>query len=153
MFQNLKKLFYIKTRIFAYILLVMLAWWVWWYFTDVAIMVGNYGKLHTYIDVMLSIMMIVGFPLFLLGFWHKVTLFGQQSITGKSSTGMIGGLIGTIISGASCCGSTLAIYFGLLPLMTFLPYDGLEIKILGTLGLLYALYDVLKNLEICEVKS
>jgi len=115
-------------------------------------MVGNYGKLHTYIDVMLSIIMIVGFPLFLLGFWHKVTLFGQKSITGKSSTGMIGGLIGTIISGASCCGSTLAIYFGLLPLMNFLPYDGLEIKILGTLGLLYALYDIMKNLEVCQVK-
>jgi hypothetical protein len=66
---------------------------------------------------------------------------------------MIGGLIGTIISGASCCGATLAVYFGLLPLLTALPYSGLEIKILGTLGLLYALYDVLKNLEICEVKS
>ncbi len=153
MFQNLSKLFSTKSRIFIYIILVLMAWGVWWYFTDVAIMVGNYGKLHTYIDVMLSIMLIVWFPLFLLGFWYKVTLFGQQSITGKSSTGMIGGLIGTIISGASCCGATLAVYFGLLPLLTALPYSGLEIKILGTLGLLYALYDVLKNLEICEVKS
>jgi len=37
--------------------------------------------------------------------------------------------------------------------MTLLPYDGLEIKILGTLGLLYALYDVVKNLEVCQVKK
>lgn len=60
--------------------------------------------------------------------------------------------MGTILSGCSCCGLTLASYFGLLPLMSFLPYSGLEIKILGTLGLLWALYDTYKNLETCRVK-
>ena len=115
-------------------------------------MVGNYGKLHTYTDVALSMVMIFGFPLFLIAFAHKSMLFGSSSIDTKTGTGMIGWIIWTIISGASCCGATLAIYFGLLPLMTLLPYDGLEIKILGTLGLLYALYDVMKNLEVCQVK-
>lgn len=43
---------------------------------------------------------------------------------------MVGGIIGTIISGASCCGATLAASFGLLPLMSLLPYDGLEIKLI-----------------------
>lgn len=115
-------------------------------------MIGNYGKLHTYTDVALSMNMILGFPLFLMGFWHKSSLFGKNSIDAKTSTGIMGGIIGTIISGASCCGATLAAYFGLLPLMNFLPHDGLEIKILGTLGLLYALYDILQNLEVCQVK-
>ena len=65
---------------------------------------------------------------------------------------MIGGIIGTILSGCSCCGLTLAASFGLLPLMTILPYDGLEIKILGALGLLYATWDIMVNLETCRVK-
>lgn len=152
MLQNLKKLFSTKMRIFAYISLILIAWSVWWYFTDVSIMIGNYGKLHTYTDVALSMVMIVGFPLFLIGFSYKASLFWKKTINTQSGTGMISGTIGTIISGASCCGATLATYFWLLPLMTLLPYDGLEIKILGTLGLLYALYDIMKNLEVCQVK-
>ena len=116
-------------------------------------MIGNYGKLHTYTDVALSMVMIFGFPLFLVAFWYRSMLFGKKSVSTKTGTGIVGGIIGTLISGASCCGATLATYVGLLPLMTLLPYDGLEIKILGTLGLLYALYDVVKNLEVCQVKK
>lgn len=154
MFQNLKKLFSTKSRIIAYIILIAIAWGVWWYFTDIAIMLGNYGKVHTYTDITLSMIMIFGFPLFIMGMYHKWSLFGKhENLHKKSLLGTIGGTIGTILSGCSCCGLTLASYFGLLPLMNFLPYDGLEIKILGTLGLLYALYDIMKNLEVCQVKK
>lgn len=34
--------------------------------------------------------------------------------------------------------------------MTLLPFSGLEIKALGVAGLLYALYDIIKNLENCK---
>jgi hypothetical protein len=37
--------------------------------------------------------------------------------------------------------------------MNLMPYDGLEIKLLGALGLLYALYDLMKNLETCKIVS
>ncbi len=117
-------------------------------------MVGNYGKLHTYTDVALSMVMIFWFPLFIMGLYHKGNLFGKhENLHKKSLLWTISGTIGTILSGCSCCGLTLASYFGLLPLMNLLPYDGLEIKILGTLGLLYALYDIMKNLEVCQVKK
>jgi hypothetical protein len=117
-------------------------------------MFGNYGKFHTYTDIVLSMIMIFGFPLFIMGMYHKGSLFGrQENLQGKSIVGTISGTIGTILSGCSCCGLTLASYFGLLPLMNFLPYDGLEIKILGTLGLLWALSDILRNLETCRVKK
>jgi hypothetical protein len=67
--------------------------------------------------------------------------------------GASGGIIGTIISGASCCGGTIAIYFGLIPLMTLLPYDGLEIKGLAVLGLLWAIWDLYTHLETCRMKK
>jgi hypothetical protein len=35
--------------------------------------------------------------------------------------------------------------------MNLLPYDGLEIKIIGTIGLLWALHDTYKNLEVCRM--
>jgi hypothetical protein len=116
-------------------------------------MFGNYGEIHTYTDIGLSAIMIIGFPLFLIALYHKGMLFGkQQTLEKKNILGTLGGTIGTILSGCSCCGLTLASYFGLLPLMNLLPYDGLEIKILSTIGLLYALYDILKNLETCTWK-
>lgn len=152
MLHNLQKVFSSSLRIFAYIFIVLIAWGIWWFFTDVAIMFGNYGALHTYIDIGLSLIMVFGFPLFLMGFWYKSMLFWRDTLTKKSGTGIIGGIMGTIISGASCCGLTLASYFGLLPLMSLLPYDGLEIKTIAALSLLYALYDMLKNLETCKVK-
>jgi hypothetical protein len=93
-------------------------------------MFGNYGKVHTYTDITLSWAMILGFPLFLIAIYYKGMLYGKKETTQqKNIIGMIGGALGTILSGCSCCGLTLASYFGLLPLMNFLPYNGLEIKI------------------------
>ncbi len=167
MISSLSLLFHSKLRILSYIILVTVSSGIWWYFTDTRSMLGNYGKIHTYIDVGLSIIMIVGFPLFLVALSHKGMLFWNtkqqtkkisqlQEKTSFSKTnilGTLGGTIGTILSWSSCCGLTLASYFGLIPLMNILPYSGLEIKILGTLGLLYALYDILKNLETCTWKK
>lgn len=40
-----------------------------------------------------------------------------------------------------------------MPIMNLLPYDGLELKTLGLLGLLSGLYQVLMYLEVCKVKK
>ena len=34
-------------------------------------MFGNYGPIHTYTDIILSLLMIIGFPLFLIGMLYK----------------------------------------------------------------------------------
>ncbi len=153
MLQNFKKIFSSPVFLLSYVFLVFSAFGIWWYFTDVQIMFGNYGKLFTYTDISLSMLMILGFPLFLVGILYKGFRFGyRENLDTKTGIGTISGIIGTILSGCSCCGLTLASYFGLLPLMSFLPYSGLEIKILGTLGLLWAIRDTYQNLESCRVK-
>jgi hypothetical protein len=153
MLQSLFSLFHSKLRILSYIILVLISSGIWWYFTDIRIMFGNYGEIHTYTDIVLSIIMILLFPLFILAIIYKGRKYWKRTdINSKSFIGMMGGSIGTILSGCSCCGLTLASYFGLLPLMGFLPYDGLEIKILWALGLLYATWDILVNLETCRIK-
>ena len=152
MYSNLKTLFSSPQRLISYLILTLLAGILWWYSTDIRIMFGNYGGLHTYTDIVLSILMILIFPLFLVALGYKSWTYGKRADIGaKTSTGIIGGIMGTIISGASCCGATLAASFWLLPLMSLLPYDGLEIKILGALGLLYATWDIMKNLETCKI--
>lgn len=37
--------------------------------------------------------------------------------------------------------------------MAFLPYDGLELKVIATVGLIYALTDILRNLEVCTIRK
>lgn len=153
MYSNLKTLFSSPARILTYIILVLLAWALWWSMTDILIMFGNYGELHTYTDIMLSVVMILIFPLFLVALGYKSWTYGKRAdMSGKTGIWVIGGTIGTILSGCSCCGLTLAASFWLLPLMSFLPYDGLEIKIVWALGLLYATWDIMVNLETCRVK-
>jgi hypothetical protein len=152
MYTNLTHLFSSLGRLTIYSILVLIAGLIWWYFTDIRIMFGNYGEIHTYMDIALSWIMILGFPLFLMAVYHKGMLFGHKETTQKKNIfAMIGGTLGTILSGCSCCGLTLASYFGLLPLMNILPYDGLEIKVLGTVGLLYALWDIIIHLETCQI--
>jgi hypothetical protein len=37
--------------------------------------------------------------------------------------------------------------------MTALPYDGLELKVIAVIGLLWANYDLYKYLELCKMKK
>jgi uncharacterized membrane protein len=75
MYQNLKNLFSSPSRVIAYIILTIIAGLIWWFFTDIRIMFGNYGELHTYTDIILSVMMILVFPLFLIAIYHKGMMF------------------------------------------------------------------------------
>ncbi len=71
MFSQIFKVLSSPRFFLSYILLVLIAFGIWWYFTDVRIMLGNYGKPFTYTDVSLSMLMVVGFPLFLVGLFYK----------------------------------------------------------------------------------
>ncbi|MBX9808783.1 hypothetical protein K2X92_00125 [Candidatus Gracilibacteria bacterium] len=154
MLSNFKILLSSPKRILAYFVLVIIFSLVWWYATDIRIMFGNYGNIHTYTDIGLSIFIIILFPLLIISIFYKSWTYGKRAdIELNTINGAISGIIGTIISGASCCGATLATYFGLLPLMSFLPYDGLELKILGTIGLAYGLWSSINHLTVCKTKK
>ena len=154
MFDNFLKPFKRTILLTLYIILLVSGFFLWRIFTDTGIMFGNYGKVFTYIDITLSMVIITLFPLFLIGVIYKGLLFGKkETLNTKTSIGTGWWIIGTIISGASCCGSTLALSFGLLPLMNILPYNGMELKIIGLLGLLWALRDLYRNLETCQLQK
>ena len=54
--------------------------------TDIIIMFGNYGELHTYTDIMLSAVMILIFPLFLIALGYKSWRYGKRAdMGGKTS--------------------------------------------------------------------
>lgn len=154
MYLLILKPFQKPTLFSLYVFLVIVLLLLWWNFTNIEIMFWNYGNFHTYADIIFSMIIVFCFPLFLIGITYKWLLFWvRETIGWKNGIGASGGIIWTIISGASCCGSTLAIYFGLIPLMTLLPYDGLEIKLFAVIWLLWANYDLYKYLEVCRIKK
>ena len=154
MIDNLKILFTSTTRIFAYFILVLLLTLIWWYTTDIRVMFGNYGNVHTYTDIGLSIFIIIFFPLLIISIFYKSWKYWKRAdIELNTINWAISGIIWTIISGASCCGATLATYFGLLPLMSFLPYDWLELKILWAAWLAYWLWNSIRHLTVCKIKN
>jgi hypothetical protein len=82
MYQNLKTLISSPCRIVTYTILVLFATSLWWYSTDIRIMFGNYGDLHTYMDIVLSIVMVLIFPLFLVALFYKSYKYGKRADMG-----------------------------------------------------------------------
>ena len=111
MFTNLKLIFSQKKYIFGYIALVLFFGALWWYFTDIKLMFGNYGAVQASIDTAASIINIFLFSLFIIAWIFRSIMFGKLSHKGDS-TGFLGGIIGVLISGSICCGSSLLIPLG-----------------------------------------
>lgn len=99
MFSSLRKILSSFSRKIAFASGIFIGFSLWWYFTDVAIMIGNYGIRHTSLDVGLSMIMVVCFPLFLMALYHKGMIFGKkETLEKKNIFGTLGGITGTIIS-------------------------------------------------------
>ena len=54
-----------------YTFLVGAGYLLWRRFTDTEVMFGNYGALYTYTDITLSALIIILFPLFIIGVIYK----------------------------------------------------------------------------------
>lgn len=97
-------------RLTIYLMAVILSGWIWWNFTDIEIIFGNYGYWYGVIDVSLSIITILVFPLFIIAWIYRSYVLGGGGQK-RERIGFFSGIIGVIISGSSCCGLTLATYF------------------------------------------
>ncbi len=71
MFKNLIHLFSSTKRLIICIALIIALALLWWYATDIRIMFGNYGNIHTYTDIILSIIMIITFPIFIVALIYR----------------------------------------------------------------------------------
>lgn len=156
-FANISLIFKNPKYIIGYILGVIFFGFLWYKFTDFNLMRGNYGIAHYYYDGIISWINILAFPFFITVWIYRSYTLGSQSATGEKA-GFLGGIIGIIISGSICCGSSILLAFGTSALTRFisgnpfLPFKGLELKTLGVIILLYALYSLLTKLLVCERK-
>lgn len=154
-FQNIQKIFKNPKYSISYIILVIILAFLWYSFTDLTLIRGNNGEFYFWSDTIISWINILGFPLFILAWIYRSYTLGSTSQKSEK-LGFLGGVIGILISGSLCCGSSLFLVFGASALTNifskYLPYGGLELKIFGAIILLCALFSLLKNLLVCKVK-
>lgn len=120
-------------------------------FTDYQLIKGNLGAFYLYVTISLQFLISLLFSIFLPISVYKYIKFSSFSIK-ENSTSFAGTFLGIIVAGCPACSITLASYIGLGTIISFLPYHGLELKIIAVPMLIYANYSILKDLNICKIK-
>jgi len=144
-FSNKKYLFF---SFFSFLFIGI----IFYYFTEVELIRGNFGEAYLWIQILLQLFISILFAMFLPISVYKYVKFSNFSVKENSSS-VFGTFLGVLVMGCPACSITLASYVGLAGLISILPFFGLELKVLALAFLLYANYSLLINLNACNVKK
>lgn len=158
MLQNLKKILIYRVSFFTWWITTFLAFYLWYSYSDIKYVAWNYQSYtFAYLDTFFSWVMILCFPIILSGIVYKSLHFWKKNIKKRSSfLGILSGILSTFITGCVCCGVSLLSLLGFTSVIAFLeilPYNGLEVKAVAVVLLIYSTLDTLKNLEVCKIKK
>jgi len=122
------------------------------YFTNLDLIVGNIGYNYMWAQIIMQILITILFGLFVPISIHKFRMFNSVSTKENLSSGS-GTFLGLLVAGCPACSITLASYLGFGSIISFLPWYGLELKIIAVFLLIYANISLLKKLNVCEIKK
>ncbi|MFT4244008.1 MAG: hypothetical protein ACMXYB_00955 [Candidatus Woesearchaeota archaeon] len=112
----------------------------------------NYGIIYYNLVWVLQILISVLLSLFILLTAFRVSYFSTTSLT-QNGIGGLSSTLGILVAGCPACSITIASYLGLASFISFLPYDGLELKLLSFILLLIVNFYLLKDLQVCKFKK
>ncbi len=148
--DNIKQVFNQKKYIAVTVITALIIGYFMFYFTNYDLIEGNMGHLYANLQVLLQLLFSV-----LIGI--NVSLLFYQINTASAAKGAgstaIGSILGIIVSGCPSCGITLASYIGLASFFSFLPFYGIEIKIIGVFVLVYSTFSISKRIGKCEISE
>lgn len=122
------------------------------YFTNLDLIQGNFGHSYMWAQIILQVLITILFALFVPISVYKFLEFNSFSLKENTTSGL-GTFFGVLVAGCPACSITLASYFGLAGLVSYLPWYGLELKIIAVPLLVYANYSLLKDLKVCKIKN
>ena len=120
--------------------------------TDDLLIKGNLGLSYYYINLISQFLISILFSSFLTFFIYKYFKFSTFDVK-NSSTSFIGTFFGILVAGCPACSLTVASYIGLASLVSFLPFFGLELKLISIIMLIYANYSTINSLNTCQLGS
>lgn len=148
--ENFKEVYSNKNYIIFTFITFTLIYTLFHYFTNSTIIKGNFGGLYLYTTILFQVIISLLFALFLPISIYKYVKFSNFSIK-ENSTSAFGTFLGILVAGCPACSITLASYLGLASIISFLPYYGLELKIIAVPLLAYSNYSILKDLNTCKI--
>lgn len=149
MLQNAKKILVQKYFIVYFFVWAFLIAAPTYFFLDVDLVTGNIGSWFVYTEIILTALSAILFGFFLASLMYKIKYFSPKT----GAEWAIGWFFVMVVSGCPSCSITLAYYVGVAGFISSLPYHGLELKVLWILLIIYAIYDQLKYLETCKLKT
>lgn len=121
--------------------------------TNYALIKGNYGAVYLYFQVISQTLISFLFALFLAIAIYKYVKFSNPKLKKAEGASFIATIVAIILGGCPGCSITLVTYLGLSGVVSLLPYNGLEIKLITIPLLIFASYSTLQNLNTCSVKK
>lgn len=121
------------------------------HFTNSPMIKGNFGLVYYYTVIFAQILISLLFGIFLPVTVYKYVKFSSFNLKENTSS-FIGTFLGVLVAGCPACSITVASYLGLAGIVSFLPWYGLELKIIAIPMLIYANYSGLKDLNVCKMK-
>jgi len=109
------------------------------------------GVNDTFINLLLLFIIAVLFGVFAALFVYKIKIVRQTSSTGILGT--LGITVGLFSAGCPTCGAFLFSMIGMPLALFYLPFKGLELKVLSILMLLISNYLIARSLTVCKINK
>ncbi len=124
------------------------------YFTNIEYIMNTLGPRWVLFEVIVG-----GLSVLLTGIFfglsaYKISFFrvGQGAqISTQTTLGAIGSFLSFCVAGCPSCSITLISYIGLSSVLSFLPYSGTELRLVGVLIMLVSLWFLWRDLEVCAL--
>mgnify|MGYP003963379539 FL=1 len=149
---NLQKVLTKTSSLSATIISIMAIWFLFTYFKDTELIIWNLWLSFYLLEIALDTSISLLFWLFIWASVYKMIYFSSPK---KKQLGLwwLAWFFWVLVWGCPACSITVASYLGLASILSVLPYDWMELKVLSLIMLLYVVYDILKTLEVCSVKK
>lgn len=135
-----------KAQIIGIIVAVMMMW-IAFIFIDWEQLVVSFSVSYAIIEIVLHILLSGA-----IGFLVTLQIAKPRYKKISNILWWMSGVLGIIITGCPVCGVTLMSTFGLVSILSFLPWFGLEIKILSVILLIWSIDYGLRNFSSCSKK-
>ncbi len=148
--ENFKLVLTNYNYLLLFFLIFFLMYFLFELLTDDALIKGNMGLSYFYVNYILQILISLLFSLYFTFFMYKYLMFSSFDKK-QSATSFVGTFFGVLVGGCAACSLTVASYLGLGAVISFLPYYGIELKVIGFLMLVYANIFGIRDLQVCRV--
>lgn len=163
MFEKIKEAFGMVKRVlskwnyfFIFLITALISFLVFYKLTlatvadnSLEIFVEMSGLNYTFFNLVVLVIISLLFGVFLSLFVYRVVLMRKMSKTGLFGT--VGLAFGLFSAGCPMCGSVFFALIGMPLALFYLPFKGLELKVLSIVFLLFSNYFLARSLTNCEV--